>query len=128
MRVVRVLAPNPGVYELEGTNTWVVGDAPAIVIDPGPDVEAHLREVARTAGRVGVIALTHDHPDHAPGAVTLAAMTDAPIRAMRPPPGGDRLRDGDELTAGHTARSQGRHARSHAPNGASAAPSGHDSN
>jgi len=100
MRVVRVLAPNPGVYELEGTNTWVVGDAPAIVIDPGPDVEAHLREVARTAGRVGVIALTHDHPDHAPGAVTLAAMTDAPIRAMRPPPGGDRLRDGDELTAG----------------------------
>ena len=102
MRVVRVLAPNPGVYELEGTNTWIVGEAPAVVIDPGPDVEPHLREVARTAGRVGVIALTHDHPDHAPGAVTLAAMTDAPIRAMRPPPGGDPVRDGDELTSGAT--------------------------
>ncbi len=36
MRVIRVLAPNPGVRELEGTNTWIVGEAPAIVIDPGP--------------------------------------------------------------------------------------------
>jgi glyoxylase-like metal-dependent hydrolase (beta-lactamase superfamily II) len=102
VRVVRVLAPNPGVYELEGTNTWIVGGAPAIVIDPGPDVEPHLREVSRTAGRVGVIALTHDHPDHAPGAVPLAAMTGAPIRAMRPPAGGERLRDGDLVTAGAT--------------------------
>jgi glyoxylase-like metal-dependent hydrolase (beta-lactamase superfamily II) len=102
MRVVRVLAPNPGIYELEGTNTWIVGEAPAIVIDPGPDIEPHLREVMRTAGRVGVIALTHDHPDHAPGAVTLAAMTGAPIRAMRPPAGGERLRDGDLVAAGAT--------------------------
>jgi len=39
VRIVRILAPNPGVRELEGTNTWIVGDAPAIVIDPGPDHE-----------------------------------------------------------------------------------------
>jgi glyoxylase-like metal-dependent hydrolase (beta-lactamase superfamily II) len=102
VRVVRVLAPNPGIYELEGTNTWIVGEAPSIVIDPGPDIEPHLREVSRTAGRVAVIALTHDHPDHAPGAVTLAAMTGASIVAMRPPPGGERLHDGDLLTAGAT--------------------------
>jgi glyoxylase-like metal-dependent hydrolase (beta-lactamase superfamily II) len=65
--VIRVLAPNPGIRELDGTNTWVVGDPPAVVIDPGPDLPGHLREVERTAGRVGAIALTHDHPDHAPG-------------------------------------------------------------
>ncbi len=35
LRVTRVLAPNPSVYTLEGTNTWVVGEGPAIVIDPG---------------------------------------------------------------------------------------------
>ena len=35
MRVTRVLAPNPGIRELEGTNTWIVGDAPAIVVDRG---------------------------------------------------------------------------------------------
>jgi len=95
MRVVRVLAPNPGVRELEGTNTYVVGEAPAIVIDPGPDDAGHLSEVERTAGRIGVILLTHDHPDHAPGALPLRETTGAPIRALRPPAGGSRVRDGE---------------------------------
>jgi glyoxylase-like metal-dependent hydrolase (beta-lactamase superfamily II) len=100
VRVVRVLAPNPGIRELEGTNTYVVGEAPAIVIDPGPDHPAHLREVARAAGRIGVIALTHHHSDHAPGAVTLARSTGAPIRAIRPPDGGPRMRDGERIESG----------------------------
>lgn len=100
LRVVRVLASNPGVRELEGTNTWVVGDAPAIVIDPGPDDEAHVRETIRAAGSIGSIALTHDHPDHAPAAERLAALTGAIVRAVRPPPGGERLRDGEVLASG----------------------------
>ena len=53
LRVVRVLAPNPSVYTLEGTNTWVVGDGPTIVIDPGPDDPAHLEQVRDGAGEVG---------------------------------------------------------------------------
>ena len=100
MRVIRVLAPNPGVRELEGTNTWIVGSSPAIVIDPGPEIDAHLREVERTAGRVGAIVLTHDHPDHAPGAPRLSAMTGAPVRAARPAEGWERLRDGSVIAAG----------------------------
>jgi glyoxylase-like metal-dependent hydrolase (beta-lactamase superfamily II) len=92
--IVRVLAPNPGVFELEGTNTWVVGRWPAAVIDPGPDDAGHLREVLDAAGRVGAILLTHDHPDHAPGAEPLAAMTGAPVLAARPADGAERLRDG----------------------------------
>lgn len=99
VRVVRVLAPNPGIRELEGTNTYVVGEAPALVIDPGPDDEAHIGEVLRTAGRVGAIVLTHDHPDHAPGAIRLGEITGVPVRAMRPPPGGGRLRDGELVTS-----------------------------
>lgn len=95
-----MLAPNPGVRELEGTNSWIVGDAPAIVIDPGPEIEGHLVEIARTAGRVGRILLTHDHPDHAPGAGRLAEMTDAPIAAIRPPAGGERLRDAARVGSG----------------------------
>jgi glyoxylase-like metal-dependent hydrolase (beta-lactamase superfamily II) len=103
IRVVRVLAPNPGIRELEGTNTYVVGEAPAFVIDPGPEIEAHLVEVARTTGRVGMILLTHDHPDHAPGAIRLAELTGAPIRAIRRPGAGERLRDGERLEAGGTS-------------------------
>jgi glyoxylase-like metal-dependent hydrolase (beta-lactamase superfamily II) len=99
-RIVRVLAPNPGVFELEGTNTWVIGRAPAIVVDPGPDDRGHLEEVVRTAGRVGEIVLTHDHRDHAPGASPLGEMTGAPVRAMRPPAGGVRLRDGETVSSG----------------------------
>ena len=105
LRVVRVLAPNPGVFELEGTNTWIVGAAPAIVVDPGPRHEAHLREVERTAGRVGQIVLTHDHPDHAPGSLRLAEMTAAPVRAARPAEGMERLRDGEVVRSGAAALS-----------------------
>jgi glyoxylase-like metal-dependent hydrolase (beta-lactamase superfamily II) len=103
IRVVRVLAPNPGVRELEGTNTYVVGEAPAIVIDPGPVDPGHQAEVAAAAGRVGVILLTHGHPDHAPGAIPLGEATGAPIRAVRPPAGGTRLRDGELVSSNGTA-------------------------
>jgi glyoxylase-like metal-dependent hydrolase (beta-lactamase superfamily II) len=105
MRVIRVLAPNPGVRELEGTNTWIVGEAPAIVIDPGPNHAGHLHEVARTAGAVGAIAITHDHPDHAPGALPLAGVTGAAVYAARPVEGMERIRDGDFVSAGPTTLS-----------------------
>ena len=103
MRIIRVLAPNPGIRELEGTNTWIVGDGPSIVIDPGPDDAGHLREVTREAGHLAAILLTHDHPDHAPGAAALAEATGAPVYAARPPDGGQRLRDGQRIVAGDMA-------------------------
>jgi glyoxylase-like metal-dependent hydrolase (beta-lactamase superfamily II) len=74
------------------------------VIDPGLDDRGHLSEVARTAGSVGAIALTHDHPDHAPGALPLAAMTGARVFAAKPAEGPaeviERIRDGERVSAG----------------------------
>ncbi|HEV2951453.1 MAG TPA: MBL fold metallo-hydrolase, partial [Actinomycetota bacterium] len=67
--VTRVLAPNPSIFTLEGTNTWIVGSEPSIVIDPGPDLPEHLDDVVRQAEPVGAVLVTHDHPDHAPGAL-----------------------------------------------------------
>src|SRR3989442_1767127 len=101
LRVVRVLAPNPSVYTLEGTNTWIVGEDPALVIDPGPDIPGHLDEVARTAGRVSAVLVTHDHPDHAPGAAGFASNVGAPLYAFRLD-GAEHLRDGQTILAGTT--------------------------
>lgn len=99
IRIVRVLAPNPGVRTLEGTNTWIVGRDPSIVIDPGPEIAEHLDEVARTAGRVAHVLVTHDHPDHAPGAATFADRVSAPLSAVRLPRAA-AIRDGDTFRAG----------------------------
>jgi glyoxylase-like metal-dependent hydrolase (beta-lactamase superfamily II) len=96
-RIVRILAPNAGLRELDGTNTWIVGRWPAVVIDPAVDEPGHLAEVLEASGRVGAIVLTHDHPDHAPGAATLAARTGSPVLAARGEMGRERLRDGQAI-------------------------------
>ena len=60
-------APNPGPMTLEGTNTYVVGRDPAVVIDPGPEDAGHIeavREVAKARGGIGTVLLTHGHSDH----------------------------------------------------------------
>jgi len=85
--IVGVRADNPGPLTLEGTNTWIVGRGPAWLVDPGPDLEPHVRAVAEqieARGGLGGIALTHDHPDHA-GAVGAIRrrFPDAPLAAAR---------------------------------------------
>ncbi|MGZ5315354.1 MAG: MBL fold metallo-hydrolase [Solirubrobacterales bacterium] len=65
-----VLAPNPGPMTLAGTNTYLVGREPAVVIDPGPAIEAHIeavRAAAAARGGIGSVLLTHGHGDHADG-------------------------------------------------------------
>jgi len=99
-RILRVLAPNPGPFTLEGTNTWIVGARPSLVLDPGPDDPQHLDEVRRAAEPVGAILLSHQHPDHAAGAAPLARQTGAPLLAFRPGPGEHSLQDGTLMPAG----------------------------
>jgi glyoxylase-like metal-dependent hydrolase (beta-lactamase superfamily II) len=86
-----VLAPNPSLMTLDGTNTWLVaepGSAAAIAVDPGPDDEAHLNRVRATAAgagqRIEKIVLTHGHADHSAGARRLAELTGAPVLAVDP--------------------------------------------
>lgn len=111
-----VLAPNPGPMTLDGTNTWVLGAAGsaeegrAVVVDPGPDDEAHLGRVLAAAtevGGAGLVVLTHHHADHSAGAHRFAALAGGsrplPVRAADPAlQGGSALgtaglADGDEL-------------------------------
>jgi glyoxylase-like metal-dependent hydrolase (beta-lactamase superfamily II) len=121
LRIERVLAPNPDVYTLEGTNTWIVGVDPAAVIDPGPDIPSHQDEVTRVAGSVGAVLVTHDHPDHAPSAVRFAQRLGAPAYAFRLE-GTEHLRDGQvlrigglELVAIHTPGHTSDHVAFHLP-------------
>jgi glyoxylase-like metal-dependent hydrolase (beta-lactamase superfamily II) len=74
--VLRLVAPNPGPMTLEGTNAYLYGSGPCVVIDPGPNDESHLdavRAAAEERGGIGVVLLTHGHGDHADGAGRLAA-------------------------------------------------------
>ena len=117
-----VLAANPSAMTLEGTNTWLLHGADelgqAIVVDPGPDDDAHLDAVIEAAGRVVRILLTHGHPDHSDGARRLHERTGAAVSALDPrwQFGGEGLHDGDVVSAaglevrvwstpGHTADS-----------------------
>ena len=86
-----VLAPNPSLMTLDGTNTWLIaepGAAAVIVVDPGPDDEGHLSRVRATAAdagqRIEKIVLTHRHEDHSGGARRLADLTGAPVLAVDP--------------------------------------------
>jgi len=74
--VLKIVAPNPGPMTLEGTNTYVYGSDPCVVIDPGSESGEHLdaiRAAAAERGGIGLVLLTHSHGDHAAGADRLEA-------------------------------------------------------
>ncbi|MEV6739155.1 MBL fold metallo-hydrolase [Streptomyces sp. NPDC051104] len=108
-RAVNVLAPNASAMTLDGTNTWIVSEPDseqAVVIDPGPLVEGHLRTVIDTAEKSGkrvvLTLLTHGHPDHAEGAARFAELTGTKVRALDPALrlGDEGLGHGDVITVG----------------------------
>ena len=84
--VRRLLAPNPSPFTYTGTQTYLVGEGEVAVIDPGPDIPAHLDAlIAALAGeRVNAILCTHTHRDHSPAARPLRAATGAPVIGCAP--------------------------------------------
>lgn len=86
----RVVAENPGPFTFRGTGVFIIGHGEVAVIDPGPDLPAHLDALlAATAGEtITHILTTHTHSDHSPLARPLAARTGAQIIG-RSPPGAD---------------------------------------
>ncbi|GAA6141419.1 hypothetical protein NBRC116584_12370 [Hydrogenophaga sp. 5NK40-0174] len=106
--VQRLTAGNPGVMTGPGTNTYIVGDPATghIVIDPGPDEPEHIDRIWRAAGGdIRNIVCTHSHPDHFPGAPTLAALCESAGKP-RPPilglPSAPTARAASEFTPDRT--------------------------
>ena len=108
-RAFCVLAPNASPMTLDGTNTWVLaepGSDLAVVVDPGPLDEGHLRavldQVAAQGRRVAMTLLTHGHPDHAEGAARFAELSGSGVRALDPALrlGEEGLRHGEVIEVG----------------------------
>jgi glyoxylase-like metal-dependent hydrolase (beta-lactamase superfamily II) len=116
-----VLADNPNMMTLEGTNTWILrepGASRSIVVDPGPADATHIDAVLGAAGEVDLVLFTHRHFDHTDSMQMMANRTGAPARATDPEfcVGADPLVDGETIdvdglrldvvaTPGHTSDS-----------------------
>jgi glyoxylase-like metal-dependent hydrolase (beta-lactamase superfamily II) len=87
--VQRVVAPNASLMTGPGTNSYVIGNPPLAVLDPGPDDAGHLDLLQQQVPRPRFIFVTHTHRDHSSGARALAARTGAQIVGL-PPPGDGR--------------------------------------
>lgn len=90
--VQRLVAPNASLMTGPGTNTYLLGDPPCAVIDPGPDDPRHLDVIRRVAPRLEVIFATHTHPDHSCGARTLHEQTGARLIGLAAPANGPQDR------------------------------------
>ena len=84
--VRRLLAPNASPFTYTGTQTHIVGKGEVAVIDPGPDLPAHVEALleALAGERVAAILCTHTHCDHSPASRPLAQATGAPIIGCAP--------------------------------------------
>jgi glyoxylase-like metal-dependent hydrolase (beta-lactamase superfamily II) len=120
-RASYVLAENPGIMTLDGTNTWILrepGATRSVVVDPGPADDDHLQAVLAAAGEVGLVLFTHRHADHTEALDRIVELTGAPARSTDPEfsRGAEPLTDGETIdvdgltievlaTPGHTTDS-----------------------
>jgi len=85
---------------LDGTRTFLVGSSTVAIIDPGPNVEAHVRALVLAVEQAETvrIVLTHGHGDHAQAAPALSAALRIPVWGPAGLDGVDHsLADGDSV-------------------------------
>ncbi|WP_025736342.1 MBL fold metallo-hydrolase [Mycobacterium genavense] len=78
-----LLADNPGLLTLEGTNTWVLRgprSGELVIVDPGPDDNEHIARIA-SLGRIALVLISHRHGDHTDGIDKLVELTGATVRS-----------------------------------------------
>jgi glyoxylase-like metal-dependent hydrolase (beta-lactamase superfamily II) len=79
-------AGNAGPFTLDGTRTYRIGHHDVVLLDPGPDVDRHVRALVSWVAdaRDVKVLLTHGHKDHAASAHALSHALQAPVLG---PPG-----------------------------------------
>jgi glyoxylase-like metal-dependent hydrolase (beta-lactamase superfamily II) len=75
----RVVARNPSPFTFKGTGTYIVGHGQVAVIDPGPEIAAHIEALlaALRGETITHILITHTHLDHSPAAAAIKRATGA---------------------------------------------------
>ncbi len=98
-----VLAPNPGLLTLDGTNTYVITSAgKSIVVDPGPSDTGHRTRIEAVTAEPKLILATHRHDDHYQAAPGLAARWQCRVRSADRALciGADPVQDTEVITVG----------------------------
>ena len=105
----RVVARNPSPFTFKGTGTNIVGRGRVAVIDPGPDITAHIDALlaALHAETVTHILITHTHLDHSPAAAAIRQATGAQTYGFGPHGSG---RGEDKTGVGGVTEEGGDHA------------------
>lgn len=104
--VMRITAQNPSVMTYYGTNSYLVGDEDRLIlIDPGPDLDAHVDALVDCAEQVfkrpiSHILVSHGHQDHTGAIATLRNRCDAPLYGALIPPMTDMATPDLALTDG----------------------------
>ncbi len=77
---------NAGPFTFKGTMSYIVGEGPYAIVDPGPEDERHLAALldATGGGNVSHIFVTHTHRDHSPGVAPLKMKTGARVYGEGP--------------------------------------------
>ena len=66
--IQKITAPNASMFTGGGTNTYLIGKEEITIVDPGPNIESHINEIANAVGEKATrILVTHTHRDHSPG-------------------------------------------------------------
>ncbi len=99
--ISRVVAHNPGPFTFKGTGTYIVGHGRVAVIDPGPDIAAHVEALLGVlrGETISHIVVTHTHLDQSPAAAAVKRATGAKTYGFGPHGSG---RAGDHDGVGHT--------------------------
>ncbi len=104
-RLVR--APNPSPLTGAGTNSYLVGRGQVAVIDPGPDMDTHLRAILDALApdeTISHIFVTHSHLDHSALSRRLSRATGAAVYALGDSAEGRR---DENLTLGNIGGGEG---------------------
>ena len=82
----RVVANNPGPFTFHGTGTYIIGQGKLAIIDPGPDLPAHVDSVLKglDGEEISHLLVTQTHNDHSPACRPVQAATGAPSYGFGP--------------------------------------------